>query len=118
MTRCEATASACRLQIRMVAYHEQEFPTDACRIAWFEHEEASPLRRGVRIAIRSVAAVLLVAVAMGTVLRTRYERRLGNESDRLFAASGPETASIVSNAELNGLPEPVQLWLRASGIVG
>jgi hypothetical protein len=78
----------------------------------------TPLRKGVKIVIRSVAVVLVVAVATGVVMRTRYERGLARQVDQLFAARVPDRASVVADKDLTGLPEPVQLWLRSAGIVG
>jgi hypothetical protein len=71
-----------------------------------------------RIVLGTFAAVVVVAASSAGVARIAFERRLSNDVEDLLAASqGPEP-TVVSEADLAGLPEPVQRWLRHAQVVG
>jgi hypothetical protein len=46
-----------------------------------------------------------------------FDRRMGREVQGLFAASKGRSR-LVTEADLVGLPEPVQRWLRWSNVLG
>ena len=60
----------------------------------------------------------IVATAAVGVGRVATERRIAGEITDLFAASEDTAPSIVTEADLAELPEPVQRWLRWSQVVG
>ena len=74
-------------------------------------------RRG-RIVVGSVAAVVVVATSTLVIARVTFERRIAGEVDALFAARTDVAPTIVTEAELAAVPEPVQRWLRWSQVVG
>lgn len=65
----------------------------------------------------SAAAVIVAGSTLG-VGRAAFELRISGEVARLFAASTPEQPPIVTDADLDALPEPVQRWVRYAGVVG
>ncbi len=71
-----------------------------------------------RFLVVTVAAVLTTATLVATVRRRAFHDRIDREIAGLLAARGPEPAGTVSEADLEGLPDPVQRWLRVSGVVG
>ena len=73
-------------------------------------------RRFVLGGIALGAAVSLVSNAVDE--RREFEGRIDREIDDLLAARNPEAGEIVTEADLDGLPEPVRRWLRWSGVVG
>jgi hypothetical protein len=75
-------------------------------------------RRWRRIVAGAAAGVALVAVAAAVIGRVTFERRIAGEVDDLFAARSDAQPRIMTEADLESLPEPVQRWLRASGVVG
>jgi hypothetical protein len=60
-----------------------------------------------------VAGLLAAATA-----RKAFQRRIAGEVAALLAASQTRPPAIVSDADLVGLPEPVQRWLRWAQVVG
>ena len=73
---------------------------------------------GRKIFVSSIAAVVIVTAATTLAISAQYERRLDGEVDDLFAARNQADLSIVTEDHLAHLPEPVQRWLRYSGVVG
>lgn len=71
-----------------------------------------------KIVIGSIATVAIVATASVAVGRVATERRISREIDDLFAARAATEPAIITEADLAPLPEPVQRWLRFSGVVG
>jgi len=71
-----------------------------------------------RIALGAVAGVALLAASAVAVARVAFEREIAGEIDDLFTARAANPPSVVTEADLAGLPEPVQRWLRASGVIG
>jgi hypothetical protein len=69
---------------------------------------------------------LLLGVALGILLmggaaawlRRSFRRQIDSEIAQLLAAQHPRPARMVTEADLEPLPPPVQRWLRASGVVG
>jgi hypothetical protein len=71
-----------------------------------------------KIVFGTVAAVAIVGASAVAIGRLTFERRIMSEIDDLFAASAPAEPAAVTEADLAGLPEPVQRWLRYAGVVG
>jgi Family of unknown function (DUF6544) len=70
-----------------------------------------------RMAIGAGAAFAVVAASLSGG-RLLFERRVSGEVERLFAASQVSQPSIVTEADLAGLPAPVQRWLHSANAVG
>lgn len=62
-----------------------------------------------------VVVLAASAVAMGRVL---FERHISAEIGELFARSRAARPSVLTEADLAGLPEPVRRWLRHSQVMG
>lgn len=62
----------------------------------------------------------LVAVAAAAALGAKFsfERRMAREMDAMLADARPSTVTIVTERDLEALPEPVRRWLRYSNVVG
>ena len=71
-----------------------------------------------KIALGAVATIVLVGASSVAVGRAAFERRIGREVEDLLAASAAAESTHVTEADLAGLPEPVQQWLRWSRVVG
>src|SRR5215216_6188347 len=72
----------------------------------------------VKIAVGAIAAAAVVAAAAVGAGRIAFERRVDGEIADLFAASAAAEPSILTEADLAGLPAPVQRWLRYARVVG
>src|SRR5579871_1304052 len=71
--------------------------------------------------VRTLGAVvgggaLVAAAAVG--MRLRFTRQIHTEITELLAARTPAAPRVLTEADIAGLPEPVQRWLRWSGAVG
>ena len=73
------------------------------------------IRKFVAGALPGVILVLLVAVFAGSRL---FRRSIEQEVERRFAGAGTGPGDAVTEAMLADLPEPVQRYLRYSGVVG
>src|SRR5947208_2030116 len=76
------------------------------------------MARLMKTALGLFAAIALAgagAVAGGSVA---FERRVSREVADLFAGAAGATPTVVAEADLTGLPEPVQRWLRRARVVG
>lgn len=71
-----------------------------------------------KIVVGTVAAVAIVAASSIGVGRVAFARRVAREVDDLFAARAATEPTVVTEADLAGLPESVQRWLRYAGAVG
>jgi len=71
-----------------------------------------------RIVVAILAAIVVIATSSVGVGRFLTERRISREADDLFAASRGNDPTIVTEAGIAGLPEPVQRWLRYAQVVG
>lgn len=69
--------------------------------------------------VLAILGVVLLALA-GTAawLRRSFSERVDREIADLLAAAQPPAIEIVTDADLEPLPDPVRRWLRASGVVG
>lgn len=75
------------------------------------------MRKRTKIIVGSIAVALVAASAVG-IGRYVFERRIDGEIDDLLAAGAASEPRVVTDADLINLPEPVQRWLRWSGVVG
>ena len=57
-------------------------------------------------------------VSAALIVQRRQRRRIRHDVDGLFATMEDEQPLVVTEDDLVGLPEPVERWLRCSGIVG
>jgi hypothetical protein len=67
---------------------------------------------------RVAIALLTVLVAAAVVGRVTFERRISREIEEFLRASAEGAPAVVTAADLTGLPEPVQRWLRWAQVVG
>jgi hypothetical protein len=72
----------------------------------------------LKIVLGSAAAVAIMAASSIGVARAAFDRRLAGEVDKLFASRVGAESNLITEADLASLPEPVQRWLRYSGVVG
>jgi hypothetical protein len=63
-----------------------------------------------------IGFILLAAAIM--VGKRSFRRQVATEVQALFQAVRPSAGKVITEADLTGLPEPVQRWLRFSQIVG
>jgi uncharacterized protein DUF6544 len=63
-------------------------------------------------------AVLLLAVAYGFLTEGPWSFRAQFDRDVVVGLSRPITTSVVTDADVDRLPEPVRRYLRATGVVG
>ncbi|MCA9859260.1 MAG: hypothetical protein KC438_06030 [Thermomicrobiales bacterium] len=64
-----------------------------------------------------LGAIAAAAVGFAAWTRRSFQHQIDREIAELLAAD-TEPAGIVQESDLQQLPEPVQAWLRASGVVG
>jgi hypothetical protein len=76
------------------------------------------MARAATILFGIAGAVALATAAAVTAGRLALDRRIEQEIADLFARSSDARPSVVADAELAALPEPVQRWLRRAGVVG
>jgi hypothetical protein len=76
-------------------------------------------QRGATFGRLAGRAVVGVAAATVASARIGFQRRITREIDALLAKADAVLApGLVTEADLEGLPEPVQRWLRWSRVVG
>lgn len=68
--------------------------------------------------VATLAGSAAVTVALLTMTRSRFERRISGEAADLLATAGAWQTGLVTEMDLEGLPEPVQRWLRYSQVIG
>jgi Family of unknown function (DUF6544) len=72
---------------------------------------------GRRTLVLAAPALLAGVAAAWAVSRVAFDRRVAGEVQQLVAASKGRSR-LVAEADLVGLPEPVQQWLRWSNVLG
>jgi hypothetical protein len=78
----------------------------------------SALTKRVTIAAVAVAGVALVVASTVAIGRATFDREMSRDVTDLFAASIDGQPTVLTEADLAALPEPVQRWLRYSQVVG
>jgi hypothetical protein len=76
------------------------------------------MNRKLGTGLGSVAAVVVLAGSTVGIASAAFAGRIAREVDDLLAAAAPATPTVVGEADLAPLPEPVQRWLRYAGVVG
>lgn len=76
------------------------------------------MARMLCIALGALAGGALATAAAVTVGHLIFKRKVSREIRDIFAHSTNLRPTIVAEAELAQLPEPVQRWLRSAGVVG
>jgi hypothetical protein len=66
----------------------------------------------------TIAVLAAGVAALLGIARVSIDRQLAREVEDLFAAGTTADPQVLTEAGLAGLPEPVQRWLRGSGVVG
>jgi len=67
------------------------------------------------VIILGFIGIVVIAFMLGNL---HMNRKIMKEIDLLMVSSEKEESSIIEEKDLEGLPEPVQKWLRISGVVG
>lgn len=62
--------------------------------------------------------VLASLLAMGNLLSDKSRHQIKGEVMRLFEKNGATQGEVLTEAEIEGLPDPVQRWLRYSQVIG
>lgn len=73
-------------------------------------------RRGLLALV--LVATLAVAGVIAGLRRRAFDDQIDREIADLLTARSSEPPGAVAEADLQGLPDPVQRWLRASGVIG
>ena len=73
-----------------------------------------PVRRMLAVILSVAAVAALVAVSA----RIAFERRMGREIDALLGDARPPGRRVITNDDLQRVPDTVQRWLRYSNVVG
>lgn len=68
--------------------------------------------------LSGLAVLVLVAALVIGIGRYTFERRVDGEIDDLLDTGDAAVHDAVSEGDITRLPEPVQRWLRWSGVVG
>lgn len=69
-------------------------------------------------ALGVLGALVVVAVLVITVAGVLFDRKARREATDLLAGQRTTNTGVVTEADIAGLPEPVQRWLRYSKVVG
>jgi hypothetical protein len=72
----------------------------------------------VRRVLMGLGAVILVGAGTIAVASLQLNQAVAREIDEMFARSKGVQPGVFTEADLRGLPDPVQHWLRYSGVVG
>jgi len=65
-----------------------------------------------------VLVIIVILVISFAISYVRFERRVADEVRELFKEAEETGPEVISEADLEGLPEPVQKYLRYAQIVG
>jgi Family of unknown function (DUF6544) len=71
-----------------------------------------------KIAVGSIASVVVVAASAVGIGRSAFKRRIYREVADLLAMSQSGQSRSIMETDLENLPEPVQRWLRNSHVLG
>jgi hypothetical protein len=74
--------------------------------------------RAVYIVISILTGAGVVVAAVALIGRYTFERRTDQEIRELLDDVDDTQASVLTEADLEGLPDPVQRWLQYSGVIG
>ena len=69
----------------------------------------------ILIALGSIIILLTSSVTIGSLM---FKRRVNSDIDKLFEKSADSESGIITERDLEGLPEPVQRYLRYTQVVG
>lgn len=72
----------------------------------------------LKIAAGTMAALMIAGGSSIAIGQAASERHISGDVADLFAVSADPDQTVVTEADLVGLPEPVQRWLRWSDVVG
>jgi len=71
-----------------------------------------------KLVTSSLTALLMAAASSVLIGMNRSKSRISGEIDDLLAGNVATNRAVVTEADLAALPEPVQRWLRWSGVIG
>jgi hypothetical protein len=75
-------------------------------------------RRRMTVTVYAMGGVVLLLSAAIGIERVSQQREIDREIDALLATAPSSVAPSITEADLTDLPEPVQRWMRWSGVVG
>ena len=67
------------------------------------------------IALGSIIILLSISVTIGSLM---FKRRVDSDIDKLFEKNKDSESRIITEKDLEGLPEPVQRYLRYTQVIG
>jgi len=65
-----------------------------------------------------VLVIIIVLAVSFTISYIAFERKVDNEVEKLFKKSKEISPEVISEADIEGLPEPVQRYLRYAQVIG
>lgn len=65
-----------------------------------------------------VLVIIIVLAVSFTISYIAFERKVDNEVEKLFKKSKETGPEVISEADIEGLPEPVQRYLRYAQVIG
>jgi hypothetical protein len=83
-----------------------------------QDQSGGMMRLLVRIVLGTAGVIALVATASIGIGRSLFERRMDEEVASLLMASTAGEPAMITEADLAGLPDPVQRWLRWAQVIG
>jgi hypothetical protein len=72
----------------------------------------------VLVAVGILAVIVVLVVLASAIGRARFRAKASREVMEMFEGGREINPEVVTEDDLVGLPEPVQRWLRYSGVVG
>lgn len=69
----------------------------------------------ILIALGSIVILIGLSVTVGNIM---FERKVNSEVEKLFEKSKGIKPQVVTEEDIKGLPEPVQRYLRYTGVIG
>ena len=76
------------------------------------------MSKRLKTVVSAAIALAVVVAASASVTRILFEGRIAREVDDLFAETNVAQSSVITEADLAHLTEPVQRWLHYAQIVG
>ncbi len=74
--------------------------------------------KAVRRSVIGLSAPILAGVGAVALASFQFNRAVDREIDEMFARCKGLQPGVLTEADIRGLPEPVQRWLRYAGVVG
>ncbi len=66
----------------------------------------------------SIANLIILIVAFLSLLAIRFNQKTEAEISQIMEQNESRDKTVISEEDISALPEPVKLWLKASGVIG